>query len=104
MTQETRKAQALLNKILHVLGVNDLHINSRGLLELYIREALSPAPDKWQPISTAPVMTAVLVYGNGYEIAHFHTQFQHFVTCFDHSVFKATHWMPLPPPPQEEIK
>lgn len=40
MTRE----KLLLDKILNVLGVEDININSLGLLEGYINEALSPSP------------------------------------------------------------
>lgn len=39
-------ARELLNKILKVLDVDDLNINSRGLLEGYIRAALTPKAEQ----------------------------------------------------------
>ena len=68
----------------------------------------------WQPIKTAPKMTAVLLYSSGYHIGHFNETNNKWWTytdgtgtageCILNSWGKPTHWMPLPAPPVTENK
>ena len=64
------------------------------------REAVAAMPG-WRKIETAPEDTAVLIYGFGYEIAHFNTAIGAWVACWDHRrIPTPTHWQPLPQPPE----
>jgi hypothetical protein len=61
---------------------------------------------EWKPIETAPKDTAVLIYRNGYNIAHFNTQAGKWIgyawDSADTRIMRLsppTHWMPLPEPP-----
>jgi len=57
--------------------------------------------DNWQPIETAPEDTAVLVYGFGYEVAHFNTALKQWVACYDHRPLNHPEWwQPLPEAPR----
>ena len=65
---------------------------------------------EWQPIETAPKMTAIMLYAAGYYIGHFNTtnnrwwlQDDGTVTATErllNSWSPPTHWMPLPEPPK----
>jgi hypothetical protein len=69
---------------------------------------------QWQPIETAPKMTAVLLYAAGYHIGHFNETNGKWWTQTDgtgtsgelilNSWGKPTHWMPLPAPPSDRGK
>jgi len=62
------------------------------------------AAQQWQPIETAPKGTAILIYANGYNVAHY-TASGHWFSYGDKAEThilntwgKPTHWMPLPTP------
>jgi len=58
---------------------------------------------QWQPIETAPKDTAVLTYGFGYEIAHYNTDLDAWVACWDHRPIRTpVGWMPLPESPMAD--
>lgn len=71
---------------------------------------------EWQPIETAPKMTAILLYASGYQIGHFNetngkwwTQTDGTKTAGERNLNSwnpPTHWMPLPPAPSsgERVK
>lgn len=66
---------------------------------------------KWQPIETAPKMTAILLWAHRYCVGHFNTRNDKWWIYTDgtgtmeeiiiNSHNKPTHWMPLPEPPQQ---
>lgn len=65
----------------------------------------------WQPIKTAPKMTAIILYAAGYYIGHFNTTNNKWWssghgtdTATDrhlNSPGNLTHWMPLPEAPEK---
>lgn len=58
---------------------------------------------EWQPIETAPVDTAILLYQRcgPCEVGHFNTKLDAYVSGWDHRrLYHLTHWMPLPEPPK----
>lgn len=58
-------------------------------------------PADWRPMSELLPDTAVLVYGFGYEVAHYNTLHKALVSCRDHRPVQGEWWMPLP---QEPLK
>ena len=64
----------------------------------------------WQPIETAPKMTAILLWASGYYVGHFNETNGRWWTYTDgrgttseillNSNNKPTRWMPLPEPPK----
>ena len=55
----------------------------------------------WRPIESAPVDTAVLTYGFGYEVAHFNVALDHWVANWDHRPIAPLFYRPLPSPPKD---
>lgn len=63
----------------------------------------------WQPIETAPKDTAILVYRNGFQIAHLNSVHKRWIgygwdtaDTINMNISAPTHWMALPDPPKEE--
>jgi hypothetical protein len=64
---------------------------------------------EWQPIETAPKMVAILVYNNGYMVAHWNEVYGRWIAFGSDTADtlslnrnKPTHWMPLPKAPEQE--
>lgn len=57
---------------------------------------------EWFPLSKAPDDTAVLVYGFGYEVAHYNTALKRWALCSNHQpLYREAEsvWTHLPEPP-----
>lgn len=79
---------------------------SRIYMDLKAACAASTAPERWQPIETAPADTAILIYAQGYRVAHFNSMAKRWIgyganaeTHILNTWAKPTHWMPLPAAP-----
>lgn len=90
----------ILDELYDLTGADDGERQSHigGLLEIYVwlRNAK-------RPISEAPLDTAVIVYGFGYEVAHYNTALKAWVRCSDNrKVVPPKWWWPLPEMPIKE--
>lgn len=87
---------------------------SSGQMEMFAEELLNIVNSKgacmseWQPINTAPIDKAILVWNGAFTIAHYNSAYNFWVghglgtedtRSFDN--FPPTHWVSLPEPPKE---
>lgn len=90
-----KAARAAKAEIDALLGQENQEDNSSQCCPAVAFEAGDwPAP---RPMESAPLDTAILTYGFGYEVAHFNTALHAWVSCWDHRRLKTPlRWWPLP--------
>lgn len=95
--------QQRIEQALYLTGVN-LKYKGAGFPDEALETIRQVLEEKlnggWQPIETAPIKQHVLVYTKNQSHAC-----NAFVNNFKgYEMVEATHWMPLPTPPEEETK
>lgn len=108
LTEEIRDEIADIRVYLELLakcfGIEGEKLDERVEAKLVLvverhRARLDGSKCQWQPIETAPIDTAVLTYGFGFEVAHYNSMLKKWVANWDHRPIKPLFWCPLPAPP-----